>query len=112
MSNADFCTRGCHLSLSDKTLRKHRILLCIGLSCWSFFSNGKQNRKGGSVGEFWDLEEKVANPQKILEVGKLSEGRAHQSRLGVVWVCLFVVPKFAWVERFLTIPCLLTNMID
>lgn len=48
----------------------YRALLLI------LFSNGKQNRKSGSVGEFWDLEEKVANPQKVLEVGRLSEGRA------------------------------------
>lgn len=97
MSNTDFCTHGCHLSLGDRTPLKHRILLCIGLSCWSFLQIGE-------VGEFWDLEEKVTNPQKILEVGRLSEGRAQQSRLGVVWIFLLVHPEICMGSKILNNP--------
>lgn len=38
------------------------------------------------------------------------QGLAKQAWGGVGF--LFVVQEFAWVERFLTIPCLLTNMTD
>lgn len=47
LSSVHFCTCGCHLNLSDKTLLKHRILLCIGYPCQYFLVMENKTGKGG-----------------------------------------------------------------
>lgn len=76
------------------------------------FNNEKQSKKSKGAWESSGIWKRIANPQKILEAERLLE--AGLIKAGLVWcrVLLFVVQKFEWVERLLTIPCLLTNVLD
>lgn len=72
------------MSLSDKTLLKHRILLFIGLSCWSFLVMGNKIGKW-DCGRVLGFGREGGKSTKDSRSGKIvrGQGLAKQAWYGV-----------------------------